>query len=168
MSKIKPINKVINHKELINIETGEVKSNVKTLESTNLIEVSYEEYVIISSEAISYITSVLRDVEIGAFMSMVNMLKTSMNVVYKANNTPHTTASLQSSLNQTKSSFYRFLDKLHKAGVIWYLIGSDGKKKIKHIIVNPHVARKRKTFDREILALFNDIETLKTNSLSKV
>jgi hypothetical protein len=55
------------------------------------------------------------------------------------------------------------MTKLYKAGIIWYLTGYRGDKKIKQIIINPHIARKRKIFDKRILALFSDIKTLNTN-----
>jgi hypothetical protein len=164
MSKITQINRKKKLPEVVDLDTGELIKNAYSLEDTNSVEISYEEYVIMSSEAVQYIKKVLKAHEKAYLMEMFDMLKTPLNMLYTKNNRPHTNKSLQQDLNHTKTAFYALMNKLHKAGIIWYLTGYDEGKKVKRIIVNPHIARKRKVFDREILAFFNDIKTLQKDS----
>lgn len=164
MSKITHVTKKKKIKEAVDTQTGEVLNNAYTQENTSLVEIGYEEYVVLSSEALRYIKKVLKSTEKAYLMEMFDMLKTPLNVLYASNNKPHTNSSLQVALNHTKTAFYALMNKLHKAGIIWYLVGYDDGKKVKRILINPHIARKRKTFDTAILSFFNDIKTLEKNN----
>lgn len=149
----------------VNKETGEMMSseipgNV-TISKTDpdLIILDSEEYVIIDSQALSYIKENFSPTDMGRIMKMADMTQGEFNVLYNGQS-PHTTASLMENLDYTRNKFANFMNRLERKSVIYYIVGYTNGKKVKHIMLNPYLARKRKTIHKDCIKSFQNIRTL--------
>lgn len=164
MTNVTPVKKKerIDLSKFVNTETGEIINREAIVErDTDYVVINYDEYIIIDSTAHSYLRMVLKPSEFALFIEMLDMIQTPFNVLCKKDKkTLHDMNSLQKELNQSKTNFYKIMNVLFKKGLIWYFIGYKNGCKVKRIVVNPNVARKRKTFDKELLLVFDNAKTL--------
>lgn len=158
--------KKLNPENYINKDTGEtLTSEIPDIKSVNVVDedvviVNSDEYVIIDSAALTYIRENFSPTDLGRIMKMTDMTYGEYNVLYNGV-TPHTTVTLMEDLEYSRNKFANFMKRLHMKSIIYYLDGYvDGKKK-RHIMLNPHLARKRKTFNKQCINVFQDIKKLK-------
>lgn len=166
MSKKKVTNKVkIDTSKYMNIETGELLSeeheDISSVnKDTDLVIVHYNEYVIISSKAKEYIEREFSNVEAGRIFKMCDMVYGYYNVLSNKDKTPHTNATLSKELEYTRNKYAEFMKKLYSKSIIYYLEGMKDNKKCTWILLNPTLARKRKTIHKDVLPLFDDLSKM--------
>jgi predicted transcriptional regulator len=87
-------------------------------------------------------------------LMMTTDLKTPLNIVYNGPQ-PHSNESLQKFLGySSKSTFIKLLQKLIKEGVLYQIKGRiSGEVRVIYMM-NPFLARKRKTIDKEVFEVF--------------
>lgn len=147
----------------VNIETGETlqseNPNITSVNKINkdLVIVSSDEYIIIDSKALVYIQKNFTNAEVARILDMSNMVKGCYNLLYKKDSTEHTKESLKEELEYTRNNFALFMKKLYVKSIIYYFKGFKNGKELTHIMLNPHLARKSKTFFVDCISSFEDI-----------
>jgi hypothetical protein len=159
--------KKIDPDKLVDTETGELLSSsmpgVKSVNQVNedLVIMHSDEYVVIDSHAFLYIQENFSPTDIGRILKMANMTYGEYNVLYN-NRIPHTKGTLMETLEYSRNKFADFMRRLEKKRIIYYIVGyDDNEKRVRHIMLNPHVARKRKTINVECLNVFPDVRKIK-------
>ena len=156
------IKEKINSSEYININTGELlqseKPNITSVNKvfSNLKIIDSKEYIVIDSAALRYISQKFSNAELSRVVDMANMVQGQYNLVSQEDKTPHVDKTLSVVIDYNSPNKYKkFMDKLLRAGVIYYLIGYKNNEKVKYIMLNPYLARKSKTFDIQCLEVFS-------------
>lgn len=148
----------------VNVETGQLLSDemskgtiVQTLKETNQFIINDNEFVVFSSEAIAYLNRVLSNVEVRRIFTISDMLKTDCCIVSQRNNHPHTPETLSLTLGMDMNKFYEFVRKMVKKNVLAYAVCAPSGYVQKIYMLNPYIARKRKTINCELKHLFRDV-----------
>lgn len=121
-----------------------------------------KEYVIIDHYALAYIKANFTPAEYGRILLMSDMTYGKLNALVDDMDMLHTDQTLQEAIDYTRNAYRVFMKKLYKKGIIWYLMGCSGGREIKVIILNPHLARKRKDIHVNCLKHFQDISRYNT------
>ena len=64
-------------------------------------------------------------------------------------------------LNYTRNKYADFMKRLYRKSVISYIYTVKDGKECKYIMLNPNLARKRKTVDKNCLSYFDELGTKK-------
>lgn len=148
----------------INIDTGETLiSSLKgkeliIKEATGQILITTEDYVIVDSKALSFLKEHLNRSELGSISILSEDLKTPYNIIYN-NNVPHTNETLQNTLGfSSQAMFMKLIKKLIIHGVLYQIKGNImGNVRVIYMM-NPFLARKRKTVDEELIKVFKEFK----------
>ena len=162
----KKVNKLI-EKDLsnyVNIETGETllselacnNEKVKITKESDTITITSDEYVVIDSKVMEYIKTILSATDFKRLLCMANMLKTEFNIVFNYN-IPHTPDTLSEELELTIDDLTRLIKRLQQKGIVAYCESYKSGYKQKLYMLNPTFARKHKTFNEEMLHIFEDL-----------
>lgn len=165
--KTKVKNKVkVDLEKYVNVDTGEPLcdelsssgSSISITSSGDLVCLNSSDYAVVDSATMKYLLSVLSYNEIGKITYMALTTKTQLNILYN-NNVPHSNKSLQKYLEvKSESSFFKFLKKLIKVGVLYQIKGKIyGEVRVIYML-NPYVTRKRKTFDAKVFEIFTEFK----------
>lgn len=164
MNKVKKINTktVLDISEYHNSNTGELltseigkKSLITVQKDSGLVSITSEDYAVISTDAILKIGSVLNSSDMGKVLQMMVCTKTPFNLLYN-NTVPHTNDTLQKYLSvNSQSMFFKLISRLIKAGILYQIKGCIHGEVRKIYMLNPFLARKRKTFDEQIIDIFD-------------
>jgi hypothetical protein len=164
--KKKSTTKKIDGNQFVDKDTGETLESVapgirsvRQVDETMIIMDS-DEYVILDSGALAYVQENFSPTDLGRIMKMTDMTYGEYNVLYNGK-TPHTSNTLMEELEYSRNKFANFMKRLHRKSIIYYLEGYVDDKKKKYIMLNPHLARKRKTFNKQCITVFEDIKKLK-------
>jgi DNA-binding MarR family transcriptional regulator len=146
--------------ELLDLTTGEVLPKGTTINTVDedLVIMHSEEYIIIDSKAVNYIMQNFNPADVGRIFRMADMTRGEYNILHKDKKVPHTNATLMEELEYSRSKYSEFMKRLYKKGIIYYIIGVKNDTEVKFIMLNPHLARKRKSLSKECLACFNQLE----------
>jgi len=165
MEKKKTTRKKIDGEQFIDKDTGETLSSANPgVRSVNTVDegvviMHSDEFVVIDSQAFMYIQENFSVVDIGRIVKMSNMTYGEFNVLYNGR-VPHDNKSLMESLEYSRNKFSNFMKRLHMKSIIYYIEGYEDNKKKKYIMLNPHLARKRKTINKDCLDVFRNIKQL--------
>lgn len=168
MAKMKVIAKpvTLDADRYVNVETGEMLvqdgRKIKAAEVTDKAAVSSSDFVTIDVDAIEWLVERLNDIEIGKITRMAATAKTEYCILSSSNNFPHTPETLAKYLGMNLNKFYEFIRKLVKMNVIAYCVCAPSGYIQKIYMLNPYIARKRKTIDRTLLTFFRDIRNIKS------
>lgn len=157
--KRKIIKRKIDGDQFVNKDTGEMlDSNVTavTVVDTELMIMHSEEYVILDSKALSYIQENFSPTDLGRILKMADMTYGEYNVLYNKN-VPHNRETLMEELDYTRNKFSNFLKRLEMKSIIYYISGYVDGKRVKYFMLNPHLARKRKTIHKDCLKSFQPL-----------
>jgi len=154
--------KTINPDDYVNRDTGELLGSEQGLLTSinvqsDLVVIDSTEYLILDSKAYKNVSKILSPIEMGRVLMFCNLLMGDMNIVSHSNGKPHSKESLMELLGISRNTFNSFLVKLYNESVIYYLDGKKNGVEIKRIIINPTLARKRKSFNKKILRIFDDL-----------
>lgn len=164
-TKNKQNRKKVDGTQYINKDTGELlSSEVPGVSSVGVIDqdlviMHSDEYVVLDSKAVQYIQNNFSPVDLGRILKMADMTYGEFNILYN-DTVPHTSQSLMEELDYTRNKFANFMKRLHMKSVIYYLEGYKDGRKFKHIMLNPYLARKRKTMHKECVGVFQNIKEL--------
>jgi len=150
--------------EYANTETGELlssevkdKISITMKEDTNQFIINSDEYVVFDSDAIHYLTNRLSNTERGKIVTIANMVKGDCSVICQNNNHPHTPETLSITFEMHIDKWYAFVRKMVKQGVLAYCVCAPSGYLQKIYMLNPYIARKRKTINCELNHFFSDI-----------
>jgi hypothetical protein len=146
----------------VNSETGELltselsgnKMSVTVTEKGDYVVMTSDDYIVLDSQAVSYLVNTLSRTEFSSMMAMTVDLKTPLNIVFNGP-TPHTNETLQKYLGySSKAMFLKLIGKLMKVGVLYQIKGNiQGEVRVIYMM-NPFLARKRKTVDNKVIEVF--------------
>ena len=140
--------------EMLSSELGKDKMSINITEEGGCVIITSDDYIVLDSKTVKYLATQLSRTEINSMIMMATDLKTPLNIVYNGPQ-PHTNKSLQSFLGySSKAMFLRLLNKLMKVGVIYQLKGRIQNEVRVIYMLNPYIARKRKTIDKEVFQVF--------------
>jgi hypothetical protein len=154
--------KSINPNNYVNTNTGELLASEYaglssvTITDADLEIVSSKEYVVLDSVALNYIAHYFNTVDLGKIIKMSNMVQTNFNILSDRKHEPHSERTLMVELETSVNKFRDFLKRLYDKGIIAYLLLKKDGIERKHIILNPNIARKRKSYHKDCLKLFQD------------
>ena len=131
---------------------------ISLVESTEKSVVTYDNYAVISSEAVEALQSVLNDSDLGKVMKMSLTIKTDLSILFNEN-IPHTNKTLQYYLKiKSEAMYIGLIKRLMRAGVLYQIKGLIwGEVRVIYMI-NPYICRKRKTFENRVLEVFRKFE----------
>jgi len=140
--------------ELLTSELQRDKMVVTVTAEGNYVVITSDDYVVLDCKTVNYLAEILSRTEMNNIMMMATDLKTPLNIVYNGPQ-PHSNDSLQKFLGySSKSTFIKLLQKLIKTGVIYQIKGNIcGEVRVIYMM-NPFLARKRKTIDKEVFEVF--------------
>lgn len=146
---------------IVDMGTGEIipQSTTVNVVDQNLVIIHSDEYVIIDSHALQYILQNFNPVDYGRILKMADMTNGPYNILYHNREIPHTDATLMGELKYTRNKYADFMKKLYRKSVISYIHTVKDGKEMKYIMLNPNLARKRKTIDKNCLAYFDELGT---------
>jgi hypothetical protein len=145
----------------MNTVTGEILfSEFPTTTSINVKDsdlaiVDYDEFITIDSKALRYILTLFNQADISRILKMADMVKGVYNILHDSKGSAYSPQSLRLSLSYNAAEFSRFLKRRHSKSVIHNVNGYKDDRKCKWIMLNPSLARKRKTFHKECLNVFD-------------
>lgn len=147
----------------VNTDTGELlvseirrdKMAVTVTEEGNYVVITSDDYVVLDCKTVNYLSEVLSKPEMQSILKMATDLKTPLNIVYNGPQ-PHSNESLQKFLGySSEAMFLKLLKKLIREGVLYQIKGKiSGEVRVIYMM-NPFLARKRKTIDKEVFNVFN-------------
>jgi len=140
--------------ELLTSELSKDKMIVSVTKEGNYVVITSDDYVVLDCKTVNYLSSILSRTEMNNILMMATDLKTPLNIVYNGPQ-PHSNDSLQKFLGySSKSTFIKLLQKLMRSGVIYQIKGNIcGEIRVIYMM-NPFLARKRKTIDSEVFDVF--------------
>lgn len=154
----------IHPSDYVNKETGETmdsecKDNVKLSmrEGTDQFTVSTNNYIVFDADAIAYVQNAVAKADVSRVFTMTSMLRTDCSVLYQNNNHPHNSNTLPVILNMSQDKFYKMVRRLVSKGILAYAVCAPSGFTQKIYMLNPYIARKRKTFSNELNTWFRDI-----------
>lgn len=138
----------IDAEKYVNTETGEtLASEHGTITSINKPNTDYvkfksDSFYIIDDKAMRYLENNLSKSDMLHVHTMIKMVYGCYNILHDRNISMHTKESLMIDLELARNAFNRLLKKLFDKGVIYYIEGKKDGKKVKHIMLNPNLARR--------------------------
>jgi len=155
------VTKKIEGDKFVNTETGETLDGVTSVNIVDkeIVIMHSDEYVILDSKALMYVQEHFNPTDLGRIMKMTNMTRGQFNVLYNGES-PHSKQTLQEELDYSRNKFANFLKRLETKSIIYYIVGYIDGKRARSIMLNPHLARKRKTIHTDCLNSFQDIKKL--------
>lgn len=140
--------------ELLTSELRRDKMAVTITEEGNYVVITSDDYVVLDCKTVNYLSEVLSKPEMQSILKMATDLKTPLNIVYNGPQ-PHSNESLQRFLGySSEAMFIKLLKKLIKEGVLYQIKGRiSGEVRVIYMM-NPFLARKRKTIDKEVFEVF--------------
>jgi len=135
------------------------------IKDENLAIVNSDEYIIIDSKAFRYIQTIFSAADLAKIQRLSDMVKGTYNLLHDQNGVALVPITLRASLDYDESEFSRFMSRLHKKSIIHYLYGYKDGRKCKWIMLNPTLARKRKTFHTDCTSVFDDLSKKQDGAL---
>jgi hypothetical protein len=140
--------------ELLTSELNRDKMVVSVTKEGDYVVITSDDYVVLDCKTVDYLSDILSRTEMNNILMMATDLKTPLNIVYNGPQ-PHSNDSLQKFLGySSKSTFIKLLQKLMRTGVIYQIKGNIGGEVRVIYMMNPFLARKRKTIASEVFGVF--------------
>lgn len=134
-----------------------MEKGIKTKDDS-LVIIDSKEYIIIDSKALSYILENFSTVDYGRILQMSDMTNGCYNILHKDKFTPHNDESLMKEIKYSRNKYLDFMKRLYDNGVVYYLKGKKNGVEFKHIMLNPYLARKRKTISQDCIQYFQELK----------
>lgn len=157
--KRKVVKHTIDGSQYVDKDTGEIlgpETTTVTVVDKELMIMHSEEYVILDSKALAYIQAHFNPMDMGRILQMADMTYGEYNVLYNKT-VPHNRESLMEELQYSRNKFSNFLKRLEMKSIIYYISGYNNGKRVKYFMLNPHLARKRKTIHKDCLRSFQPL-----------
>jgi hypothetical protein len=154
----------VDYTKYTNTETGETmdsemkgKTTITAKEGTDLFTINSDDYVVFDSGAIQYLINNLNKPDVATVFTMSKMVIGDCSVICTDNKQPHTPDTLSLVLDMNKNKFYELVRRLMKKGILAYTVCAPSGYVQKIYMLNPYIARKRKTINCELSFFFKDI-----------
>lgn len=165
MAQIIPIykNKKINPSgnEIADCGSGEIIDiSGQTLtagKKTNKVSVNYTNYLIIDIDKIQILVNKLRQVEIALLISILTYIQTETHICMDEDDSPMTAKKAGRLIGESEQSTKIKLNALVNLNLLYYGKLHYRKSLGKVYVVNPHLLKKGKTFDKRLMSYFDDI-----------
>ena len=151
-------------KDFYNMVTGEAfESQIGTITTFNVRDEDYvvvdsKEYVTVDLNAIKYLETILTNREMDYVMRFTRMCDGEYNILHNKDKVALSKQDLKIDLDVAKTTFIKLMNKLHTEGVISYLESYISRnKKVKYVVLNPTLARRRKKIRKETASMFWDL-----------
>lgn len=148
----------------VNSDTSELLSSEQpNITSYNVIDPNYfivdsKDHVIVDKDALEYLKSILDPKDMYYVYELTGMCNGEYNIVYDRKSNPHTRATLMAEFNIAKTRFSKLLSTLYNEGVISHFYSKiNRQKEVKHIILNPTLARRTKRISATTKQCFRDL-----------
>jgi hypothetical protein len=152
---------------LHDVAGGDVLSvNVRT----EMVFIESNDFVTVDTQAVMYLRTVFSSAEMGRINDMCHMIKKSddYNVLRSLKTGKvHTKETLMKELDVHRNTFDPFLKKLIDNSVVYLLTGMRSRRKVVYYVLNPTLARRRKTFPRSCVQYFEDFRRMNLVSIKE-
>lgn len=165
MTHKKTTRKKVDGEQFVDKDTGEtLESAHPGVRSVNTVDddvviMHSKEFVVIDSVAFQYIAQNFSVTDIGRILKMADMTYGEYNILYNGD-VPHSKDTLMEAMEYSRNKFASFMKRLERKSIVYYITGYFNDKPAKYIMLNPHLARKRKTINRECFEAFQDIKKI--------
>ncbi len=132
-------------------------TSISLKEDTGQFIVNSNEYIVFDAGAMQYVQNALAKSDVSRVFTMTTMLKTEYSVLYQGNNRPHNANTLSVDLNMSQDKFYKMVRRLVSKNILAYVVCAPSGYTQKLYMLNPYIARRRKSFDNELKEFFRDI-----------
>lgn len=156
--------KKVDTSKYVNIETGQPLSDeMPNITSMNIKNndkglVDYKSYIMINDEAMEVLKIVLSDTDFAKLIHMSRMVQGDWNILTTKDMMPHDRNTLAVDLNIAPQNVSKLITKFVKKGILYQLKGYYNNSPTNCIILNPYIARKRKTFAVKCLHIFQQFK----------
>lgn len=146
----------------VDSETGESLSSklmsedieMRLIKKTEDITIKWENFTIVNDDMTAYLINNLSAPELGYLYIMMQDLKTNSNIIFN-HNIPHINDTLQKKLGfSSQSMFFKLIKKLQELEIIHQSKARVSGSIRRIYIFNPHIARKRKSINKETMDIF--------------
>lgn len=147
----------------VNTLTGEtLYSEYPDTTSINLKNESHvilgsKNFIMFDSNAFKYVQTICSPADLSKILRIADMVKGDYNFVCGKDGTPHIPKTLRIALDYDESEFSRFMQRLFKKSIIYYLSGYENGKTHKWIMLNPTLARKQNKVHKDCLMVFENL-----------
>lgn len=164
--------KTVIHKATSNIKSDEYENlntgdtllddskggQAKIVKETGTFQIDSDNYVVFDSNAVSYLCRELPKAEMARVMKIGNMVYGDCSIVCKKEDrTAHSSETLATALDMSINKFYIMIRKLVKKGILSYCVCAPSGYVQKIYMLNPYIARKRKSLNCELISFFRDV-----------
>lgn len=154
----------VNPDDYVNTDTGEtMRSETKPEERiqkkvpNRTFQINSDNYVTFDDNAVKYLLKVLNRIDVSRVFQMGNMTRGDCSVISHPNYKPHTSESLANVLELSMNKFYAMVRRLVKDGILSYTVCAPTGFVQKIYMLNPYIARKKKTISCELMYVFCDV-----------
>jgi len=130
-------------------------------EAPKFFTISSDHYIVFDAAAIQYLSSELTKSDMARVMTMGTMIKGDCSVLYQGNNHAHNPETLSVALELSLDKFYKMVRGLVKKNILSYCVCAPSGFVQKIYMLNPYIARSRKTLSCELHTFFKDITATK-------
>lgn len=131
--------------------------SISLKEDTGQFTVDTDNYIVFDADAMEYVQNAVAKADIGRVFKLSGMIRTDCSVLYQNNNHPHNANTLPTVLDMSQDKFYTMVRRLVSKGILAYAVCAPSGYTQKIYMLNPYIARRRKTFNNELLVLFRDV-----------
>lgn len=161
--------KSIDALQFVHLESGELLHDIADGDVTSvnvrteMVFVESNNFVTVDTQAVLYLRTIFSDAEMGRIGDMCHMIRKSdeYNILRTLKTGKvHTRETLIKDLGVHRNTFDPFLKKLIEHSVLYLMTGTRNRRKVVYYILNPTLARRRKTFPRACVQYFTDFRKM--------
>jgi len=173
VSKIK-VRRDLASSEYVNTGTGEGLSDelgksakASIFKDTDLSSLSYSNYATVNYDCVFTLPDVLNYCDIGRILMLSGIAETTRNILMNGS-IAHTNKTLREFLGFGSTSKYdEFINRLIEVGVLARERGVVSGRMRYIYYFNPHISKRGRVFNREVLEIFDKFRTFKKISHGK-
>ncbi len=156
--------------EIIHISGGEI-ADTKTLKTyevrnstlikrkgTNKLEFDYPSFFVLDTTKLFKLLSFeIKQVHLALLITISNNLKMGCNICLDENEEPLTAKKIGQLINNSEQATKKKLNVLVNSGLLYYGKITRSEFKSRVYVVNPHIIKRGRYFEKYLSSLFNDI-----------
>ena len=151
--------------QYVNIETGEtLRSEIPNLshivQTTEEIIIDYKKFVILSTPVCKFLEEILSDSDMAKIYRLSRNIRTSWNILCKEDKDviPLTEKEVAEEVSLSRNKFHDFVNRLYKASILFKLKHCEDGVEKTVFLLNPHLAKRSRTLDKELLTYFSKLD----------
>lgn len=152
----------INSQEVADTQTGEIFD----LKNMNLVDFQSADYINIDSKTYFYVDTndlfalILKGIthaELGLLIILATSIQSGSNICMLNKDDPHSTKTIAKLVNCSVQSVKGKINRLIKLDALFYGVVPEQKRLRKVYVINPHVLRMGRKFNKSLATIFNPI-----------